>query len=488
MPGLSERLPEQGAPRSVGAEVAAAALRPLDVARLILSAPFSFMLALLVLEALLSATTTWLVIQASRDVAVGRFIVADLVWIFLAQAASYISGAASWIFAEQAGYRAYGRYILRFARLNRGQPMLLGDRHMREQVEPFLTGETFTVFYLLMYELEGDLKLLLGLAFNAFVLGMEISGGLPAAYVLVFCALLLVQAWLRDPIGRAYRQNQEARNRMTVQAYTAWDNVFSGNRYNLRLWLAGFKTRLRSALRAQIKAVAAREGISAAGGIVALAVVIGVMIAIAAGQSDAAVLIAMAATLPRQIEMTQDVNELASGWNELIAIWARLGGVTENLRPAADPAHDQRIQFRDLVLRDTEGALGVRSVEDALATVLSRPTGRLQLRGGNGAGKSSLLAALKRRLGRRAYYWPTHDRLAFQFGEVPADKRRRRKGYSSGERQLRALREIVEQTDSSIYLFDEWDANLDKRNRQAAEALMEALAQRARVVEISHRE
>ena len=30
-------------------------------------------------------------------------------------------------------------------------------------------------------------------------------------------------------------------NRMTAQGYTAWDNVFAGNRYNLRLWLAGFK-------------------------------------------------------------------------------------------------------------------------------------------------------------------------------------------------------------------------------------------------------
>ena len=104
----------------------------------------------------------------------------------------------SWVFAEQAGYRAFGRYVLYFARLNRHETRLLNDKTMREQVEPFLTGETFYIFFNLMYELEGDLKLLLGLLFNAIVLGMEIDAGLPLAYALVFAGLLAVQLLLRN--------------------------------------------------------------------------------------------------------------------------------------------------------------------------------------------------------------------------------------------------------------------------------------------------
>ena len=61
-------------------------------------------------------------------------------------------------------------------------------------------------------------------------------------------------------------------------------------------------------------------------------------------------------------------------------------------------------------------------------------------------------------------------------------------GFSSGERQLRSLEEIVRHTDAAIYLLDEWDANLDSSNRAMADALVEQLAQRARVVEISHRD
>ena len=63
-----------------------------------------------------------------------------------------------------------------------------------------------------------------------------------------------------------------------------------------------------------------------------------------------------------------------------------------------------------------------------------------------------------------------------------------KRGYSSGERQLQVLREIVEQTSAPVYLLDEWDANLDAGNRTAARALVEELARRARVIEVSHRD
>src|SRR5262249_56565049 len=113
------------------------------------------MLALLVLEALLSATTTYLVIQAGRDVASGNFIVGDLAWMFAAQATAYACGAVSWVFAEQAGYRAFGRYVLHFARMNRYDTRLLNDKTMREQVQPFLTSETFYILFHLMSDVKG---------------------------------------------------------------------------------------------------------------------------------------------------------------------------------------------------------------------------------------------------------------------------------------------------------------------------------------------
>jgi ABC-type transport system involved in cytochrome bd biosynthesis fused ATPase/permease subunit len=173
------------------------------------------------------------------------------------------------------------------------------------------------------------------------------------------------------------------------------------------------------------------------------------------------------------------------------------------MHPEFDPGFDKRIKFDQLMLREGGKTSTVASLDDAMRLILAQPTGRINVRGPNGSGKSTLLTSLKSEVKSRAYYWPTADRLAFKFahgmepveseaGEEGEAKRpgepAKKPGFSSGERQLRALQEIVARTQSPIYLFDEWDANLDASNRAKADALVEELAQRARVVEISHRD
>ena len=485
--------------------MAAKQISRLELASYLLSPSLLVMIALMVVEAMLAAATTWLVINAGQKVATGHFLIGDLIWILTTQSASYVVGVISWVFAERAGYRGFGKFMLRFARENRGKVKLFGDKPAREKVEPFLTGETFQCFFNVMYELEFALKLFLGLVFNSIVLGAEIDVSLPFAYVGAFAVLLLMQWVLQKPIATAYLENQRMNNRITAQGYTAWDNVFSGNGYNLRLWLGGFKLRLREGLTAQIRAIVAREGMSAMSGIVSLAIVFATVTVVALHNvGNTALLVGLATTLPRQIELTYELHLLASGWNDFIAIWTRFGGVAANMLPDPDPEFDERIHFDRLVLHEGEGANVVSSIGDALRIALAQPTGRVNVRGGNGSGKSSLLAALKTELRRRAYYWPTTDRLAFKFagGEVPvevegddddevvvvADPLHKKLGFSSGELQLKSLEEIVRATDAQVYLLDEWDANLDAANKAKADELVNTLAARARVVEISHRD
>jgi hypothetical protein len=512
-----EALPLQAAPP---------AYRHRDFLRFLMCAPFFWMLGLLVIEAALAATTTALIIAAGRDVADEEFLLSDFAWIVVAQSASYVVGASSWIFAERAGFGAYGRYMLRFARDNRHSPALLTDKDQRERSEPFLTNETFHLFFELIYELEADMKLFFGLIFNAAVLGFAIDAGLPGIYAAVFGLLLMLQFFVRRPVAAAYFNQQRTTNRMTAHTYTAWDNITTGNRYNFRLWHAGFKARLRDALGAQIRAILAREGIAAVCGVFALIVVFSYL-AWVAGRNvhDTAMLIALAATLPRQIDLSYNLHGLASGWNDLLAVWTRMGGACAAMRPTPDGSFERRIRFSGVSLQQGDELLACRNVEEALTLVRARKAGRLQVRGSNGSGKSSLLVALKARLGVEAFYWPTSDKLAFAFAvrragdEEDPDETDEAKGakeaigstplgngiaapvaveprtasgsyggFSSGERQLESLREIVRQTHAQVYLLDEWDANLDAQNRAAAAGLVAELATRAVVVEISHRD
>ena len=472
--------------------------RNVDFVRFLLCRPFYVMLFFLVIEAALAAATTALIIKAGHDVAEQEFLIFDFVWIVATQSASYVVGATSWVFAERAGFGAYARYMLRFARDNRALPSLLGDKTQRDHVEPFLTNETFQIFFELVYELEADLKLFFGLIFNAIVLGFAIDAGLPVVYASVFVVLLGLQYLVRRPVATAYLEQQRTGNRMTAHTYTAWDNITAGNRYNYRLWHAGFKQRLREALRAQIRAILAREGIAAISGVFALVVVFSYLAWIAGRNvTDTGMLIALAATLPKQIDLSYNVHGLASGWNDLLAVWTRMTGASAAMRPQPDANFEQRIRFDNVLLSNGTETVKCHSVDAALAQVQAQSSGRLLVRGSNGSGKSTLLVALKARLGSSAFYWPTSDKLSFAFlAGKPADNEDVddvddlpfHNGFSSGERQLKCLQEIVNRTQASVYLLDEWDANLDNKNRAAAEALVARLAARAMVVEISHRD
>lgn len=480
------------------------ALTRLDFGRLLWCAPFAVMLSLLVTEAALSAATTYLVIQTSRDVANDEFKLSDLGWILAVQASAYIVGAVSWVFAEQAGFGAFGRFMHRFAKHNKSRTLLFNAKDAREAVEPFLTGEVFHIFFELMYELESDLKLVLLLIFNAIVLGLEIDAQLPVAYALIFVICMALQYGLRHRVTAAYLGNQQRTNKLTAHTYTAWDNVFSGNRYNYGVWNREFKARLRAALKAQITAIVTREGLGSASGVISLVIVFAAIALIAAqNHGDTAVLIALAATLPRQIDLAHSVLGLAEGWNDLLAIWTRIGGAVEHFSPEADGAFARRIKFKSLRLTassaDERRALAATDLPTLLQVLRAMQSGRINVRGGNGSGKSSLLAALKNELGGQAYFWPTTDKLAFKFPQAMAQTARvpevgatdadeidepppiQKFGFSAGEWQIRTLEEIVAHTTARYYF-------LDAGNKARAEALMTALAARAVVVEISHRD
>jgi ABC-type bacteriocin/lantibiotic exporter with double-glycine peptidase domain len=319
-----------------------------------------------------------------------------------------------------------------------------------------------------------------------------------------------LQWFLRNPLAAAYLQNQRMTNRMTARTYNAWDNIFSGNRYNFAFWHRDFRQRLQDALVAQIRAILLREGWGAVSGVIALLLVLSTTAWIAVQDAgNPVLLIALAATLPRQIEMTLDMHQFTIGLTDLVAVWTRIKGVCEHIRPIPDAEIVDRIGFGQIVLKEDHHEWQCHSLGDAMQQVLAAPTGLIAIRGGNGSGKSTLLAALKAKLHSSAYYWPTQDRLAFAFNtgsgitaaiekideaaddpdEInAAEEAVEKKGYSSGERQLQVLREISAHTHYPVYLLDEWDANLDPDNRAKAVALVEELARRARVIEVSHRD
>ncbi len=132
----------------------------------------------------------------------GHVRLADLMWILASESTAYIVGALSWIFAERTGFLAYARYMLRFARDNARRPSCWATRRRASGSSPSSPARRSTCISHLLYEIEGDLRILLAIILNVIVLGTQIDGSLPIAYAAVFAALFLMQWSMRKRCGQ----------------------------------------------------------------------------------------------------------------------------------------------------------------------------------------------------------------------------------------------------------------------------------------------
>ena len=85
--------------------------------------------------------------------------------------------------------------------------------------------------------------------------------------------------------------------------------------------------------------------------------------------------------------------------------------------------------------------------------------------------------ALKKHFGEKAFYLPTHSDLDF------GDEFR---NISSGQKLFKIV-ELMKSFDEPIILLDEWDANLDDKNRSELNKIIVELAKTKTIVEIVHR-
>ena len=77
--------------------------------------------------------------------------------------------------------------------------------------------------------------------------------------------------------------------------------------------------------------------------------------------------------------MSDNVYTLASGWDDMLALWTRLGAVVRTMRPSPDPYFDQRIKFDRLVLREDDRINICSSVDEAMRLVLAKRHGRVNV-------------------------------------------------------------------------------------------------------------
>jgi len=404
----------------------------------------------------------------------------------------YIPGIASSYNLEKAKNNAIQNYVDEFSEKYKNKPTLLSDKKITEDREPWLTNEgpktieeTFSTAY-------DSIAVGLNAGLNIGAICYAIDPRLSIGYGASVLSILGISACFKGKLITKTELFQIHRKSMFQNLSFGWHNIIIGNKYNLTIWLNRFKARWNSYNNSAITTLLFREFSSSFAMAVALLPVAGNMLWLFLDNNDKGKLVALVATLPRQIQIIQNLREFcvyATTWPGTYAKYKQLIASIEEL-PYDKQQIQSRINLNKITFTFGMHHIKFNTIDDFIAFINKSKNGRVTIKGSNGAGKTTLLGLAKKELGDKAYLLPVKSKLLFDSTEEDS--------LSTGLDVIASLQEInkhfsqAEQfyqgntTSQHVLLFDEWGASLDPENLRNMSRLLDNIASKNCVVEVRH--
>jgi ABC-type transport system involved in cytochrome bd biosynthesis fused ATPase/permease subunit len=445
--------------------------------------------ALLTLQQMIEASATvWLVIIMRKVGANENFF--PYLFIYLASLVTpYIPGCIANIIKISWRQESQRYFINAFVESNRNQIGEWNNKGIKEEKLSILTAEAPNALQALIDYVYDLYSYVINVFFNIIALSTIVEPLFGLAYSVSILTVIVIMKVKKRLQRRLTKKALTARIDLYQSLLAAWDNVLLGNRYNFKLWEDKTTQRIKRCLQKnvdlerfdQVLAIV----ISILTSIPSLIVVIYFVFANRHNMID---LMAFLVTLPVLFTILSYAYQTLS----LIFRWtmhrSKLNGIYKAIQPIKDSnlAMEKKVKWDKIHLASStacpdelislQGPPNLNSYKDLLH--YTKKSGRITLRGENGAGKSTLLMLIKNVLCDRAFFLPTQNQLSF-ISETNK--------YSTGESLKNRLLEIIEKVDVDVLLLDEWDANLDKENRETLSILIDELAQKKCVIEVRHR-
>ncbi len=438
---------------------------------------FTFVL----IQQLIVASSTVFIIFLGKSIAEHNITVIYLLLFILSLMVVYLPGIYSLIYLEKSKFSAFKKYISIFSKSNKNHTSLLNNREYRNKNDPWLTNESFLVMNetsALFYEwVSSGFNAIL----NILVIGFVIEPMLFFAYMISFSLLYVSVKISKKNIESSAVDFQKDRNLMNQGLLSGVDNILIANDKNLGLWTASVDKNISNAVSSAVSLTKKTNLYSSITMVLALIPIACVtLMFFYKNISDYALLTTLVVTLPRQIQIIQNIFSVFSHAMHWHGVRGKLKGLLRALSPMTDKTIDlgSKIKWKNLEINYNNERQDVSGLEDFLQFLPKLNNGRITIRASNGSGKSVFFSLLKESLKDEAYLLPTSSDLMFESTS--------NKSFSHGEKTMLILDEIHKDVHSKILLLDEWDANLDVKNRGIISEKINSMSKNIVIVETRH--
>lgn len=373
------------------------------------------------------------------------------------------------------GLRAYGIFLDKTLFSKSGISSLWQNKTEKDRFLASIGSDANDYLALMLFISMDIYSFSLSVVLGVLVLGLAIDLSLIPAFVIAGISSFIIYRWLSPSVEKMYNREQSARTELSGHLLKCWDNILLNNASIHRNYQTLFHEKMQHTLHKTMVSATRAETLIFILGLAAGLPILGSICWILWDlemETQKNVLIALLATLPRQLNILGVFRNIFQSLTSLLGIKAKFDVIylgtslrERNLRASINASE---ITFGSHLLQD------ISSLELILE---SKPKGRFEVRGPNGSGKSTLLLYLNQIL-PSSFYLPSHPDLILSGDKIVAK--------STGENLLAHI-EYIKSLPEDIILLDEWDANLDHANLLQLENEIQILSQNKTIIEVRHR-
>lgn len=445
--------------------------------------------AILTFQQFLEASATFWLVKLMNAITSGQNFYPFLGFYLASLVIPYIPWCIAFILKSTWKQEAERSFINAFVATNKNHIGEWGDKSIKEEKLSILTTEGPNALNALIDYVFEYLSYALSVFFNILALSIVVEPLFAIAYGISVTTVFIVMKTKRKKQREMTQQALVARISLCQSLLASWDNVLLGNDYNFKLWVDKTSQRLGTCLQRNLVLERFNQILAIFTSLVTCIPSLGVVVYyMIIHQGDRAHLSSFIVTLPilfMILSYTYQTLNLAFKWtmhrSKLMAIYKAIQPSKESQGPL-----EEKVQWPKIAITQSSNGqktgvcMAIPQLIQSRADLLLQTmrTGRFTIRGENGVGKSTALMLIKHALLEKSYFLPTHNQLSFAIET---------NGVSTGEALRYRLTEILQNVDADVLLLDEWDANLDKENRQKLSDLIDDLSEKKCVVEVRHR-